>query len=326
MELFVNSVLLSNEIIIYIFVQMILILLLFIAFYFSISIIKNWDYEKTTTTQYKLENKSYLVILIISFTLIVKIFLFPYFAYSLDNLSNIVPGAMCAAGIVGANDFGQINLALKILILFFIGVWLIINSLDLKAKTYPYTKKKYWFYSFIFLLCLIEIFLDFSFLNGISTKEPVMCCSTIFGINSVGSNIPFDLSISMLLVLFYLLYILIVFINIQKQAFLNLIFNFLFLYIAYYCVTYSFSTYVYELPTHQCPFCMLQKEYHFIGYFIWSTLFLGTFFGVASYILKTFINKDLEYTYKYSLVFNSIFVFICSFYVIRYYLINGVFL
>ena len=86
MELFVNSVLLSNEIIIYIFVQMILISLLFIAFYFSISIIKNWDYEKTTTTQYKLENKSYLVILIISFTLIVKIFLFPYFAYSLDNL------------------------------------------------------------------------------------------------------------------------------------------------------------------------------------------------------------------------------------------------
>lgn len=326
MELFVNSVLLSNEIIIYIFVQMILILLLFIAFYFSISIIKTWNYEKTTTTQYKLENKSYLVILIISFTLIVKIFLFPYFAYSLDNLSNIVPGAMCAAGIVGANDFGQINLTLKILILFFIGVWLIINSLDLKAKTYPYTKKKYWFYSFIFFLCIIEIFLDFFFLNGISTKEPVMCCSTLFGINSVGSNIPFDLSISMLLVLFYLLYILIVFINIQKQAFLNLIFNFLFLYIAYYCVTYFFSTYVYELPTHQCPFCMLQKEYHFIGYFIWSTLFLGTFFGVASYILKTFINKDLEYTYKYSLVFNSIFVFICSFYVIRYYLINGVFL
>jgi hypothetical protein len=88
----------------------------------------------------------------------------------------------------------------------------------------------------------------------------------------------------MLLIIFYLLYVLIVFINIQKQALLNLIVNFLFLYIGYYAVTYFFSTYVYELPTHQCPFCMLQKEYHFIGYFIWSTLFLGTFFGVASYI------------------------------------------
>jgi hypothetical protein len=321
-----NNILFSNEIVIYLFVQVILFILLSIAFYFSISIIKNWDYEKTSTKQYKLEKTSYLVILIISFTLIVKIFLFPYFAYSLDNLSNIVPGAMCAAGIVGANEFGQINLSLKILILFFIGIWLIINALDLKAKTYPYTKKKYLFYVLIFILCIIEMALDISFLNGISTKEPVLCCSVIFGVNSVGSKIPFDLSINMLLAIFYLLYLLIFFINIQKQALLNLISNFLFLYIAYYAVTYFFSTYVYQLPTHQCPFCMLQKEYNFIGYFIWSTLFLGTFFGVASYVLKISINKELDYPYRYSLIFNTIFVLLCSFYVVKYYLANGVLL
>ena len=326
MEKFVNNILLSNEIVIFLFVQIVLFILLFIAFYFSLSIIKNWDYDKTTAKQYKLEKTSYLVILIISFTLIVKIFLFPYFAYSLDNLSNIVPGAMCAAGIVGANEFGQINLSLKILILFFIGIWLIINSLDLNAKTYPYTKKKFFLYVFIFLLCVVETILDFLFLNSISTKEPVMCCSVIFGANSIGSKIPFDLSIQMLLILFYLLYFLNVITNIQKQAFLNLIVNFLFLYISYYAVTYFFSTYIYELPTHQCPFCMLQKEYYFIGYFIWSTLFLGTFFGITSYFLKLTINNNSTYTYKYSLIFNSIFVFICSFYVIRFYLINGVFL
>ena len=321
-----SSILLSNEIIIFLFVQIILFILLSIAFYFSLSIIKNWDFNKTTNKQYKLEKTSYLVILIISFTLIVKIVLFPYFAYSLDNLSNIVPGAMCAAGIVGANEFGQINLALKILILFFIGVWLIINSLDLKEKTYPFTKKKYFLYIFIFILSIVELFLDFSFLENISTKEPVMCCSVIFGVNNTGSKIPFDLSISNLLIVFYLLYILTTILSLQKSSFINLIINFMFLYIGYYAVTYFFSTYIYQLPTHQCPFCMLQKEYDFIGYFIWGTLFLGTFFGVSSFILKTFINKDLAYTYKYSLIFNTLFVFLCSFYVIRYYLINGVFL
>ena len=321
-----SSILLSNEIIIFLFVQIILFILLSIAFYFSLSIIKNWDFNKTTNKQYKLEKTSYLVILIISFTLIVKIVLFPYFAYSLDNLSNIVPGAMCAAGIVGANEFGQINLTLKILILFFIGVWLIINSLDLKEKTYPFTKKKYFLYIFIFILSIVELFLDFSFLDNISTKEPVMCCSVIFGVNNTGSKIPFDLSISNLLIVFYLLYILTTILSLQKSSFLNLIINFMFLYIGYYAVTYFFSTYIYQLPTHQCPFCMLQKEYYFIGYFIWGTLFLGTFFGVSSFILKTFINKDLAYTYKYSLIFNTLFVFLCSFYVIRYYLVNGVFL
>lgn len=321
-----SSILLSNEIIIFLFVQIILFILLSIAFYFSLSIIKNWDFNKTTNKQYKLEKTSYLVILIISFTLIVKIVLFPYFAYSLDNLSNIVPGAMCAAGIVGANEFGQINLTLKILILFFIGVWLIINSLDLKEKTYPFTKKKYFLYIFIFILSIVELFLDFSFLENISTKEPVMCCSVIFGVNNTRSKIPFDLSISNLLIVFYLLYILTTILSLQKSSFLNLIINFMFLYIGYYAVTYFFSTYIYQLPTHQCPFCMLQKEYYFVGYFIWGTLFLGTFFGISSFILKTFINKDLAYTYKYSLIFNTLFVFLCSFYVIRYYLVNGVFL
>ena len=321
-----SEILLSNEIIIYLFTQIVLFILLFIAFYFSISIIKNWDFNKTTSFQYKLEKKSYLVILIIFFTLIIKIFLMPYFTYSLDNLSHIIPGAMCAAGVVKANNYGEILLTLKLLILFFIGIWLIINSLDLKEKTYPYTKQKFAFYIFIFILIILETTLDILYLSNISTKEPVMCCSVIFGSNSVGDKIPFNLSIPILVGLFYLTFVLTIFSNIQKQKFINFIINIFFLYISYYAVTYFFSTYIYQLPTHQCPFCMLQKEYSFVGYFIWSTLFLGTFFGMASFVIPIFIKKDLSYSFKYSNLFNLIFVCLCSFYLIKYYFINGVFL
>jgi hypothetical protein len=322
----VSEILLSNEIIIYLFTQIVLFVLLFIAFYFSVFIIKNWNYEKTTSSQYKLEKTSYLVILIIFFTLIVKIFLMPYFTYSIDNLSHIIPGAMCAAGVIKANNYGEILLTLKLFILFCIGIWLIINSLDLKEKTYPYTKKKFAFYIFIFSLILIETTLDILYLSNISTKEPVMCCSVIFGANSISSKIPFDLTIPMLIGLFYLTFFLSIFTNIQKQKFINFITNLFFLYISYYAVTYFFSTYIYQLPTHQCPFCMLQKEYYFTGYFIWTTLFLGTFFAICSFIVPKFINKDLDYSFKYSNIFNSIFVFLCTFYLIKYYLINGVFL
>ena len=321
-----SEILLSNEIIIYLFTQIVLFVLLFIAFYFSIFIIKNWDYNKTTSYQYKLEKKSYLVILIIFFTLIVKIFLMPYFTYSIDNLSHIIPGAMCAAGVIKANNYGEILLALKLLILFCIGIWLIINSLDLKEKTYPYTKQKFTFYIFIFILIILETTLDILYLSNISTKEPVMCCSVIFGSNAVGNKIPFNLSIFMLVGLFYLTFLLTIFSNIQKQKFINFIINTFFLYISYYAVTYFFSTYIYQLPTHQCPFCMLQKEYFFIGYFIWTTLFLGTFFGIASFVVPIFIKKDLDYTFKYSILFNLIFVCLCSFYLFKYYFENGVFL
>ncbi len=321
-----NNILLSNEIIVFLFAQSILFVLAFIGFFYSILIVKNWDYEKTTNKQYQLEKKSYLIILIIFFTLLTKIFLFPYFAYSLDNLSNIIPGAMCAAGVIKANEYGQTLLALKLIILFFIGIWLIINSLDLKEKTYPYTKKKFAFYIFIFLLISIEISLDFLYLSNISTKEPVLCCSVIFGENSIDKTLPFNLDTTKLLILFYLLYILTIFTNIQKQSFITLLTNALFLYIAYYSVTYFFSTYIYELPTHQCPFCMLQKGYFYMGYFVWGTLFLGTFFGISNFVIWKITNKSLDFAFKYSTIFNTIFMILCSFYVIRYYLINGVFL
>ena len=321
-----NSVLLSNEIIVFLFTQITLLVLLTISFFYSISIIKNWDYSKTTQTQYKLEKRSYLVILIITFTMIIKIFLLPYFAYSIDILSHIVPGAMCAAGVIGANEYGQPLLGFKVILLFFIGIWMILNTLDLKEKTYPYTKKKFWFFIFIFALIVIETSLDILYLTNISTQEPVLCCSVIFGASSTGGQIPFNLNIPMLLVIFYLLYFLSIFVNIQKNPYLNILVNILFLYISYYAVTYFFGTYIYELPTHKCPFCMLQHEYFYIGYFIWGSLFLGVFYAFAYSALKLFVNKSLNYTLKYSLIFNTLFVFICTFYVLKYYFENGVFL
>jgi hypothetical protein len=39
------------------------------------------------------------------------------------------------------------------------------------------------------------------------------------------------------------------------------------------------SLYYYELPTHHCPFCILQGEYHYVGYLIYATLLGG---GIAS--------------------------------------------
>lgn len=321
-----NNILLSNEVIVYLFAQTFIFIFSLLAFYFSLIIIKKWDFNSTTSLQYKLEKRSYLVILIISFTMISKIFLLPYFVYALDNLSNIVPGAMCAAGIVTANDYGQNLLFLKIFVIFFVCVWLIINSLDLKAKTYPYTKKKYLFFMIIFALILIEIILDFLYFSNIPTGEPVVCCSTIYGASSAVNHIPFNLDVKFLLVIFYLVFALLILLNIQKSTVLSFIFSILFLYISYYSVTYFFSTYIYELPTHQCPFCMLQKEYNFIGYFLWASLLIGTFLSMSTVVLEKYIKQNINKLFLISNIFLAIFVAICTFYVARYYFVNGVFL
>ena len=46
------------------------------------------------------------------------------------------------------------------------------------------------------------------------------------------------------------------------------------------------SLYIYEMPTHHCPFCILQKEYHYVGYLLYLALFgaLVSGGGVAALI------------------------------------------
>jgi hypothetical protein len=48
------------------------------------------------------------------------------------------------------------------------------------------------------------------------------------------------------------------------------------------------SLYYYELPTHHCPFCILQKEYGYIGYPVYVALLGGAVSGMGVGILMPF--------------------------------------
>ncbi len=317
---------LSNGVIVFLFIETLLLILLSVAFINVLTILKSWNFEATTTKQYILEKRSYLVLLIIFFTLSFKIILLPYFAYMIDTLSDVVPGAMCAAGVINANKYGVWLLWLKIFILFLVGIWIILNHYDLKAENYPFFKKKLWLFILIFALIAGESVLDILYLKNISTKSIVSCCSSIYGASGISNPIPFDLHVNELLALFYLLFTLSITTAIYRFKFFSLLSNIAFLYIAYYAVVYFFGTYIYELPTHLCPFCMLQSGYYYIGYFIWGTLFLGTFFGMSVSIIEYLTDIDLSRLFRYSIIFNTTFILICSTYVLLYYIKNGVFL
>jgi hypothetical protein len=81
------------------------------------------------------------------------------------------------------------------------------------------------------------------------------------------------------------------------------------------------SLYFYELPTHHCPFDLIQKDYRFIGYPIYITLFGGVFFGMIAGILEPFKKiSSLKMTIKnsqrkwtvLSILLIVIFTIICS--------------
>ncbi len=321
-----NEILLSNEVIVYLLSETVLYLLLFIAFISTLGLLKRWNFDAFTTEQFRLENRSYLVMTIIFFVMLLKVVLLPYFVYTIDNLSNLIPGAMCGAGVVKANEYGNPLLSLKIIILFLSGLWLSMNSIDLKEKNYPYLKLKSWFFILIFLLLSAEFVLDILYFTHIETNNPVSCCSVIFGQTGGGNGLPFGLDIPKLLILFYLLFALVVLTTLSDLAVMSIIASLLFGVIAYYAVVYFFGTYIYELPTHLCPFCMLQDHYYYVGYLLWALLILGVFLTIDSAIMQSFFKQPSQNLKRVSLLLLSMFVLLCSAYVAVYYLKNGVLL
>ncbi len=321
-----NEILLNNAVIVYLLSESILYLLLFVASVVTAGLVRKWDFDAFTATQFSLENRSYLVVTIIFFTMILKLLLLPYFVYTIDTLSELVPGAMCGAGVIKANVYGNPLLVLKIVILFLSGLWLSINSLDLKAKNYPYLKFKSWFFLLLFGLFSLEVLLDILYFTHIETVKPVTCCSVIFGQAEGLNPLPLGLDIPKLLLLFYLLFALIVLSFIAEVLPVVIISSLLFIAVSYYSVVYFFGTYIYQLPTHKCPFCMLQDHYYYVGYAVWGLLLLGTFFTIDYAVIRLFFGKKVERLKRFALLLLTLFVLLCSSYVVYYYLKNGVWL
>ena len=314
-----SDILLSAEVGTTLFIEILLFLLFFIAFIYTLVILKSWDKQSSSEYQYKLEKQSYLVVTIISLALVIKIILLPFFVYTLNELSTIIPGAMCASGVIEANDYGEVSLILKSVIIILILLWRSLNSEDQRAKNHPYFKKKMWFFIAIFVLLTLELFLEILYFSNISTLEPVLCCSSIY--KEITNPLPFTLSIAKLLMLFYTLFISLLISLYFKKRYLILALSLFYTYISYYAIVYFFSTYIYQLPTHKCPFCLLQADYYYVGYFIYSSLFIATFYAINGAVFK-FCERSYKKAIIYYVVFNIFVAFNFCVYLVR----NGVFL
>ena len=165
--------------------------------------------------------------------------------------------------------------------------------------------------------------------GSIEVDKLVSCCGTLYSNAStsyLSSLFAFDNSL--IVGSFYLSFLLLLIFYFLKNDYLYVIFNLIFLIVALISLIMFFGTYVYELPTHHCPFCMLQKEYNYIGYILYVFLFLGTFYGfviaLENLVLNTKENNNKYY--KYSIIFSLMYTIIISLYPIIYYIKNGVFL
>ena len=320
-----DAIFLNNYVIVYLFSEVIVLIFSIYMLFTDIKLIRYWDFNSFTSRQFKLEKQGFLLSTIATFIFTVKLILLIYFVYMIDSLSTIIPGAMCGAGVISANSYGLNLLFVKLTTLFTLLLYLVLNYLDLQAKEYPLLKVKIWVLVVAISLIFLESFLDISYFLNIDISQPVSCCSSLYGTLEGANPLPFNLDIKMLLILFYTLFIAVISAMLLENRTLTIALILLFGVVSYYSVVYFFGTYIYQLPTHKCPFCMMQRDYYYVGYFVWGFLISSLFFGLIWAIIG-FLNYKLEQLRKLSILFLILFVLLCSSYVIFYYLKNGVFL
>ena len=297
-----------------------------IAFFLSVKIFLKWDINSNSTLQYTLEKESYLTATIIKYIFMIKVPLFLFFIFTLDKISNVLTGAMCAAGVVDATDYGNYLFVLKIVNLYLFAYWIALHIEDMKHENQPYTKAKFGFFIVAFFLFISELILEGIMFASIDLDEIVSCCGTIYS-SSTGSYISqiFAMSPTLLLSLFYGNFALILIFYFLKRNYAFAISNIFFVLISIITLITFFGTYIYELPSHHCPFCFLQSDYYYVGYILYIFLFSGTFYGLATGFIHTSQDTRTK-NYKKSILFNSLYVLVVNMYLIIYYIKNGVWL
>lgn len=253
----------------------------------SFLIIRRWDIRSGSELQLQLERATYLISTIIGFVLFFQIIsLFLYIA-TVDHLHNLLAGAMCAAGSLNANGFGYPVLILKTVTCLFGGVWLVINHVDARGYDYPLIRPKYVLLLALAPLVSAETVLQFLYFSNLDAQVITSCCGSLFnaGTGTLASGlaglprVPMEVALTAAIGVICLIGLR--FRITGKGGYLFAVASTLAFVVAIASMISFVSLYVYELPTHHCPFCILHKEYSYVGYPLYAALLGGGISGIS---------------------------------------------
>jgi hypothetical protein len=235
--------LLTPEIIAILILNFIFLIFGSVAFYLSIKIFLQWDINSTKPLQYKLESQSFLVATVIKYIFIIKLPLFLFFIFTQDKISLLIPGAMCAAGVVNSTIYGLYLFILKILNLYIFGFWLILHNDDIKWESMPRTKMKFLIFIIGFLFLLAESILEISMFSSLDIDKIVSCCGTLFSATSTSNiSLIFQLDNRLIISLFYINFV--IMLVFQKNRVVFILSNILFIFTSLISLILFFGTYI----------------------------------------------------------------------------------
>lgn len=262
--------------------------------WFGLQIIRTWNLKSGSELQLVLEKRTYLISAIMSYVSIFQLLSLFLFIFTADSLCTLFVGAMCAAGTLNVNAYGYPAFILKLGNFIFAGLWLILNYADNRAYDYPLIRKKY-----LLLLCITpfvfaETFLQTRFFLGLEAEIITSCCGSLFSkegpdslpllytVPPVAMKLLFYSAMTGTFVSGLLLYLR------GKGAYLFSAVSLVAFMASAWFLIQVIVLYIYELPAHHCPFCIFKREYAYVGYLFYVTLFAGVISGLGVGLLQSF--------------------------------------
>lgn len=274
-------------------------------------IVRYFNREEDSKLQIRLEDEGLLSSALIQFCCLVQIGGTLLFILAADDFSSVLAGAMCSTGSLLANEYGFPTLIVKLTGIFFYGFWIVLHRIDLTSPSFPLMKLKHAMLFLIFPLFLTDAALQTLYLANLTPDLVTSCCGTIFtekGPEGFGPNLVFS-TFNQFLLLFgggtlLGIWSFIVYRLLQSESrngykwFLRAGLAGWSLYGVFgmTAIILTISSYVYAMPYHNCPFCMLKAEYYFFGYPLYLTFFGAIFCGISSGLLTWIQSPEIQQT------------------------------
>lgn len=306
----------------------------------AVRVLVYWDPKSDSNRQICLENEIWLTSTLVEYALAVQVISLVLFILAADQFSQSIAGAMCATGSLLANDFGIPALIVKIGGVFFYGFWIVLHQLDIRSEKYPLVKIKYVYLLLLLPFLFVDLLLVVLYIYKLEPDIITSCCAVVFSEGTGGgTNLLAGISSEVGLVLFYTTALVLIVFGLtglhRWRPWSNLVFGTTWLWfflLALMVVTTIFSSYIYAMPYHKCPFCILKPEYHYFGFFIYLTLFSGAFLGMSVIVveplrlmqgLKENVSRFQQRAGYLSLILLVIFTVLSSYHYLRYVFIGG---
>ena len=265
----------------------------------GMGILRRWDRNSTTEVQLRLERRTYLISSLVSYAFTFEIASLLLFVYTADELHDLFAGAMCATGVLNANPTGWWVLYLKIASFFLCGVWLMVNAYDQRSDELPLIRLKYGALLLLLPFFLLEAVLLVRYFTGLSPSIITSCCGALFSSSKTTmagslSGLPMVPAMTV----FYgmaLAYVIALLFCLRGGAAGSCVaagaVAVLFFLVALAAVISFISVYIYEMPTHHCPFDILQAEYGYVGYPLYASLFGSVLCGIMAAVAALLARK-----------------------------------